>query len=120
MMHTDLDVYNDSMRLVKLIYAVTNDFPREEVWGLTSQMKRAVTSIPINIAEGCGRKSRNELLNYLNISLSSLTELITQLEIAFMLGFIKDSQQSATINELALAVKRQLIGLIRSNSRDNK
>lgn len=55
MMHTDLDVYNDSMRLVKLIYAVTNDFPREEVWGLTSQMKRAVTSIPINIAEGCGR-----------------------------------------------------------------
>ena len=85
MMHTDLEVYKSSMMLVKEIYDLTSSFPRDEVWGLTSQMKRAVVSIPSNIAEGCGRRSSRELSNFLNVALGSLTELITQIDIALML-----------------------------------
>ncbi len=115
MMHTDLEVYKSSMALVKQIYIITGKFPREEIWGLASQMKRAAISIPANIAEGCGRRSTKELLNYLNIALGSLTELLTHIEISEMLGFVTDSSDPALARETALSVKRLLLSLIRSN-----
>ena len=114
MMHTELEVYKSSMLLVKLVYSVTEKFPRDEVWGLTSQMKRAATSVPTNIAEGCGRKSRKELAQFLNIALGSITELSTQIEIADMLGFILDKETVTDCQSLTQKVKRQLVGLIRS------
>ncbi|HNX36797.1 MAG TPA: four helix bundle protein [Candidatus Cloacimonadota bacterium] len=114
MMHTDLEVYKSSMMLVKEIYDLTSSFPRDEVWGLTSQMKRAVVSIPSNIAEGCGRRSSRELSNFLNVALGSLTELITQIDIALMLGFIEDKVIAQNTTGTAQRVKRQLVGLIKS------
>jgi len=116
MMHTDLEVYKSSMLLVKEIYHLTRDFPKDEMWGLVSQMKRAVNSVPYNISEGCGRKSKAELLNFLNIALGSITELNTQIDIAIMLEFIKDDPEADRCRSLALSVKRQLLGLIKSNT----
>ncbi|MDD4309136.1 MAG: four helix bundle protein [Candidatus Cloacimonetes bacterium] len=117
MMHTDLEVYKASMLLVKNVYELSKEFPRDEIWGLTSQMKRAATSIPSNIAEGAGRKSKKELLYFLNVSLGSISELQTQLDIADMLGFIKDKQKlEATIN-ISNSVKRQLLSLIKANDK---
>ncbi|PKN73237.1 MAG: four helix bundle protein [Candidatus Cloacimonetes bacterium HGW-Cloacimonetes-3] len=117
MMHTDLEVYKASMLLVKHVYELAKDFPHDELWGLTSQMKRAATSIPTNIAEGAGRKSKKELLYFLNVSLGSLSELQTQLDIAVMLDFVKDKQKlEATVN-ISQSVKRQLLSLIKANDK---
>ena len=116
MMHTDTEVYKTSMQLVKAIYDLTCEFPSDEKWGLISQMKRATISIPSNIAEGCGRRSPKELSNFLNIALGSVAELATQIDIAVMLGFAKDTAKSEACKSLALSVKRQLLGLIRSVS----
>ena len=78
----NLLIWQKSMVLVTKIYSVTNNFPKEEVFGLTSQIKRSAISIPSNIAEGLGRESSKELLRFLKISIGSLFELQTQLEIA--------------------------------------
>ena len=78
----NLLIWQKSMVLVTKIYTVTNNFPKEEVFGLTSQIKRSAISIPSNIAEGLGRESSQELLRFLKISIGSLFELQTQLEIA--------------------------------------
>ena len=79
---SDLLIWQKSMVLVTKIYTVTNSFPKEEVFGLTSQIKRSAISIPSNIAEGLGRESSQEFLRFLKISIGSLFELQTQLEIA--------------------------------------
>jgi len=115
MMHTDLEVYKSSMQLVCKVYKLTKDFPRDELWGLTSQMKRAVVSIPANIAEGCGRKTPKELLSFLYIALGSITELSTHIEIAKMLGFVKDLVIAGECVKMAETAKRQLIALIKAN-----
>lgn len=78
----NLLIWQKSKVLVTKIYTVTNNFPKEEVFGLTSQIKRSAISIPSNIAEGLGRESSNEFLRFLKISIGSLFELQTQLEIA--------------------------------------
>ena len=78
----NLLIWQKSMVLVTKIYTVTNNFPKEEVFGLTSQIKRSAISIPSNIAEGLGRESSKEFLRFLKISIGSLFELQTQLEIA--------------------------------------
>lgn len=78
----NLLIWQKSMVLVTKIYTLTNNFPKEEVFGLTSQIKRSAISIPSNIAEGLGRESSKELLRFLKISIGSLFELQTQLEIA--------------------------------------
>lgn len=88
--HKELKVWQESMNLVVLIYETVKSFPKEEMYGLTSQIKRAAVSIPSNIAEGAGRQSQVEFIRFLYISLGSASELETQLEIAFRLGFIKD------------------------------
>ena len=86
--HKELKVWQESMDLVVCIYETVKNFPKEELYGLTSQMKRSALSIPSNIAEGAGRQSQAEFIRFLYIALGSASELETQLEIAFRLGFI--------------------------------
>jgi four helix bundle protein len=78
------------MRLAETIYAITENFPAKETYGLTSQMRRAAVSIPSNIAEGAARGTRKEYLQFLLIARGSLSELDTQLELAHRLGFSAD------------------------------
>jgi four helix bundle protein len=86
--HKKLDVWKDSVDLATHIYQITEKFPKAEVYGLTSQMRRAVISVPSNIAEGAARFSPKEFGQFLNIAGGSLSELDTQLEIAYNLGFL--------------------------------
>ena len=86
----NLLIWQKSMVLVTKIYTVTNNFPKEEVFGLTSQIKRSAISIPSNIAEGLGRESSQEFLRFLKISIGTLFELQTQLEIAKNIIYLDD------------------------------
>jgi len=94
--HKDLEVYKESMELVTLVYRLANTFPSDEKFGLTSQIKRAAISIPSNLAEGAARKSSKEFIQFLHISLGSLSEIETQLDLAHRLGFVETSKE---INE---------------------
>jgi four helix bundle protein len=85
----DLQVWQRAMQLTTAIYRLTRDFPREEVYGLTSQIRQAAVSVPSNIAEGQGRLSSREFIQFLSIARGSICELQTQLEIARALGFGK-------------------------------
>ncbi len=83
----DLDVWQRSMELTATVYRLTQGFPREEVFGLTAQLRRAAVSIPSNVAEGQGRLNTREFRQFLSIARASNCELQTQLGIARMLGF---------------------------------
>ncbi|MCK6622514.1 MAG: four helix bundle protein [Calditrichaceae bacterium] len=87
--HKDLDIWKLGIDLVEQIYKETQAFPREEMYGLTSQMRRAAVSYPSNIAEGAARGSKKEFLQFLYISLASLSELETQIIIAHRIGYLK-------------------------------
>lgn len=108
--HKELDVWKMGMELVVEIYAATRSFPREELYGLASQMRRAAVSIPSNIAEGAGRKTENEFVQFLYIALGSASELETQVIIAQRLDYISSVQ---TIIPHIDSVKKMLNGLIR-------
>jgi four helix bundle protein len=95
--HKDLDVWKLSMDLVTKVYMLTKDFPKEEMYGLTSQMRRSAISVPSNIAEGAARQSYRENLQFLYIALGSLSELETQAIIASRLEFLKSG---AIINQI--------------------
>ena len=89
--HKNLDVWKAGMDLAVDMYRVTASFPKEELYGLVSQMRRAATSVPSNIAEGAGRSSKRELNQFLSIASGSMSELDTQLTIALRLGYITES-----------------------------
>lgn len=86
--HYRLDAWKESMVLVKAVYETTKNFPREEVYGLTQQMRRAAVSVPSNLAEGAARTSRREFAQFISIAKGSLSELETQLLIAADLQYI--------------------------------
>ena len=88
MYHRDLKVWQESIELVKEVYDLLTDFPKNEEYGLSLQIRRAVVSIPSNIAEGCGRGTNKELYHFLNIASGSLAEVETQLHISYTLGYI--------------------------------
>jgi four helix bundle protein len=88
----ELDVWNLAMDLVVDVYRITKNFPTEEKYGLTSQIRRAAVSVPSNIAEGQGRRTAGEFLNQLSVARGSLMELRTQLEIALRLDFMSELQ----------------------------
>jgi len=93
--YKNLKVWQKSIELVRLIYKITNSFPRSEVFSLVSQIRRAAISIPSNIAEGYGRKSHKEYLQYYSIAYSSALETETQLIISKDLGFITEKEFDA-------------------------
>ncbi len=105
--HKDLEAWKKSMDLVVSIYQITKLFPDSEKFGLTSQMRRAVVSIPSNIAEGAARKGNKELIQFLHISIGSLSELETQYLIAIRLEFIKKEE---ALELQMIEVKKLLIG----------
>ena len=90
----DLRVWNLGMEIVLMVYAMTKEFPKEEMYGLTSQIRRASVSIPANIAEGFRRFSSKEHKQYLRIAFGSAAELETELIIAARLGFIEQNQSA--------------------------
>ncbi|TSC58842.1 MAG: hypothetical protein Greene041679_44 [Parcubacteria group bacterium Greene0416_79] len=85
--YRDLIVWQKSMDLVVLVYKLTDSFPRSELFGLTSQIRRAVISVPSNIAEGSRRKTQKDKVHFLTLSFGSASELETQLEAARRLSF---------------------------------
>ena len=89
--HHDLLVWQEARSLVKDIYTVTKQFPREEVYALTSQMRRAVVSVPSNISEGAARTSKKEFLQFLSIARGSLSELETQVILTTDLGYLENN-----------------------------
>lgn len=107
----DIFIWQKSMSLVTKIYTYTNHFPKEEVFGLTSQIRRCSVSIPSNVAEGFGRESNKEYLRFLNISLGSLFELQTQLEIAKNVQYL-DEVKFNEIYEDTREIERMLVSFI--------
>ena len=106
----DLRVWQQGMDLVEHIYRITHSFPAHEIYGLTSQMRRAAVSIPSNIAEGHTREHLNEYLQHISIAQASLAELQTQLEIAKRLTYISVEDFTATQNQ-AESLSKQLYAL---------
>lgn len=114
--HKRLTVWQKALELVKKIYEVTKQYPREEEFGLKSQLRRAAVSVPSNIAEGLTRRTRNDKLHFLNTADASLSEIDTQLEISLMLGILKEDVFSET-QESLITVEQLLGGLKRSIAR---
>jgi len=83
-----LNIWKDAMKLAKTVYGHTSNFPTHEKYGLTSQINRAVVSVPSNIAEGSSRNSNKEFMHFLSIAIGSLFELETQIILAYDFGFI--------------------------------
>ena len=109
--HYKLEARKRARELVLSVYKLTQTFPKEEMFGLAAQMRRAAVSIPSNIAEGAARAGEREFAQFLNISRGSLSELETQLFIATDLGYIKNSDP---VFELVDLVSRLITGLRKS------
>jgi four helix bundle protein len=114
--HKDLDVWQKSITFVTTIYKATDLFPKREIYGLTSQIRRSAVSIPSNIAEGASRRSKTEFKQFLYIALSSGVELETQIIIANNLEYLKETQSKNILDEL-YSIVRMIQGLIKSISR---
>jgi four helix bundle protein len=112
--HRDLIAWREAMTLVEAIYRDTEGFPREEVFGIKMQIRRAAVSIPSNIAEGSGRNSPRELRHFVGIASGSLAEVETQLELAVRLGFLKRDamamRQASRVGKLVIALRKSLHG----------
>ena len=110
--HKQLDAWKLSMDLVIDIYRETDIFPNRERYGLIDQIRRAVISIPSNIAEGAARHTKKEFINYLHIAQGSLSELDTQLELARRLDYI-DEKTQRSLDERMDRIDKTITGLIR-------
>ena len=111
--HRDLIVWQKAMDLVVSVYRESDAFPKTEIYGLTSQVRRAAVSIPANIAEGQGRRLTGEYIHFLGNARGSLLEVDTHLEIASRLGFMTSDKHLAIEEQLA-EVRKLLNGLMRS------
>jgi four helix bundle protein len=111
--YKELLVWQVAMGLVSEVYRVTREFPRAEIYGLTSQLRRSAVSVPSNIAEGQGRATRGEFIQFLGHARGSLFELETQLTIAGELGYL-ESQEQARILGMLTRVAQLLNGLLTS------
>ena len=108
--YRDLEVWKQSMGLCETVYALVRKFPQEERHALGDQLRRAVVSIPSNIAEGNGRESRSEYARFLSIARGSLFEVQTQLELASRFGYINKSEIPSSEMD---GISRMLITMIR-------
>ena len=112
--HQQLQVWKQSFQLVKDIYTVSNAFPSDEKFGLTSQIRRASVSIPLNISEGAARKSKKEFIQFLYIALGSASELDTLILLCKELKMIYSTEYHK-LDQTLESVFRMLLGLINRN-----
>jgi four helix bundle protein len=110
--HKDLDAWKNSIDLVTDIYKTTKDFPKDEQFGITSQIRRSAISIPSNIAEGAGRKHNKEFIQFLYIAIGSLSELETQLIISCNINLIT-KEELEDFNQKIKTIANQIQGLIK-------
>lgn len=108
----NLSIWQRSRRFVKTIYLGTNDFPKDEMFGLTSQMRRAAISIPSNIAEGSGRRTNKDLSRFLDIAVGSTCEIETQLYLAFDLEYMSKEEAKILVDEI-VEIRKMIIGFQR-------
>jgi four helix bundle protein len=111
--YKNLEVWNMSIDLSISIYTITSSFPSKEQYGLTSQINRSAVSIPSNIAEGCGRRTRNDFKHFLSIALGSSFELETQLIIANKIGLINEKEMESVQTKL-ISIQKMLFALQKS------
>jgi four helix bundle protein len=109
--YRDLLAWQEAMKLAVMVYRVTSRFPREEIYGLTAQLRKAASSVPSNIAEGAARNSASEFHHFLGVSSGSLAEMETQLELAAQLEY---AERDPAIAQQAQKVGKLLTGLRRS------
>ncbi len=110
--HKDLEVWKKSVAFVTEIYRISKSFPKEEIYGLTSQLRRAAVSIPSNIAEGAARQSNKDFERFLFISLGSISEVETQLIISKNLEYLNENEFETLQNKL-IEIRKMLLGLIK-------
>ena len=108
--HTKLRAFELADEMAVLIYKITKNFPKDEIYGLTSQMRRAGVSVPSNIVEGCARESQVEYLRFLEIAFGSLRELRYQFSLANRLGYIKELENSEC--KLKLVETEKVLGAL--------
>ena len=109
--YKDLIVWRKAIDMVDMIYQITRNFPKEELYGLTNQLRRAAVSIPSNIAEGHARASTAEFLRFLSIARGSLAEVETQLLIAQRLGYLTNDQLTPILS-LQIEINKMTNGLM--------
>jgi len=109
--YKDLEVWQKAMELVVKVYIVSKKLPRDELYGLTSQMRRSAVSIPSNIAEGRGKRSTKDFMRFLSIAYGSLAELETQMLISQNLGLVAEKEIEPLLND-ASRVGRMINGMI--------
>ena len=114
--HTKLRAFELADNLALEVYKQTKDFPREEMFGLTSQMRRAAVSVASNIVEGCARSSKTDYIRFLDMAYGSVRELEYQISLAHRLGFLSAPEQ---LNSLVVETAKVLNGLIRSLRKTN-
>ena len=113
--YRDLIAWQRAMEFVTAVYQATAKFPRDEIYGLTSQLRRSAVSVPSNIAEGHGRQTTRDFINFLSIAYGSLNEAQTQVLIANRLGYL-DSEECRELESLSAEAGRLINGLSRSLS----
>ncbi|PLB18080.1 MAG: S23 ribosomal protein [Flavobacteriaceae bacterium FS1-H7996/R] len=113
--YKELKVWQKSMELVEIVYKLTSTFPKEEKYGLTSQIQRSSISIPSNIAEGAGRNSDKEFRNFLGVANGSSNELSTQLILAIRIGYTNESDMEYIFNLLS-EIQKMIFSLIKKFS----
>lgn len=113
--HKDLEIWKRSVDFVTFIYEMTKSFPKEEIYGLTNQLRRAAVSIPSNISEGAARKHSKEFIQFLYVALGSIAELETQIIISENLKYLNKDRSMNIQNELT-ELRRMILGLIRQIS----
>ena len=113
--HHELTVWKKSIDFVTTVYKITEEYPKTEIYGLTNQVRRAVVSVPSNIAEGAARTSKKEFSHFLSISLGSISEVESQLIVSRNLNYITNEQLENLLSEL-IEIRKMIIGLKKTMS----
>lgn len=111
----DLNAWREAHKLVIFIYQATKGFPKEELFGLTSQLRRAVVSITSNIAEGFSRSSYKEKVQFYSVALGSLTEVQNQLIVSKDVGYLGSNDFSKAVDQITVVISKLINGLIKKS-----
>ncbi len=104
----ELKIWQRSMTLAEVVYKATSTFPKEEIYGLSSQLKRCAVSVPSNISEGAGRASNKQFMHFLEFSMGSCNEIQTQIDLAYRFNYISTELNNQIIEE-ALQVYKMIL-----------